>query len=451
MNQNKTIFVGDYSDFMEDYISDEDLEHFRVGGEKKGVRRYQYPDGSLTPEGRRHYDVGPPREKNAEKPEKPKKATLSSEQTESPSRIKKMVDGFKQRREERKAAQLKAYESAKAEAAKKARIAKMREGKVKAKAAREQHAKDVEAMTRTPEDLIKNRDKLSDEEFKAAADKFRDMKKRQDENDKFLRQVNGLRIDDDKPTETASKDENKGSTSEPDPLMPKPYEDSATGSKVLREQVLQDAVKNYNAKELIANRGRFTDEEFNRLKVAIASKSTANIKKLESYMDDDEYDRAITAYGNREGKRKAQVKQDLANTAGMFKSVSEAVTSSYNVIDTATKLSTGRSVSDLAKATIGRNIMTVMEENALYNLQSKAKASQAAQKVADSLVDEFANVRKRAASLNDKDYLGTIAQYYDALLRMQGNSGGNNGGNKPGGNKPGGKPGGKPKGGGGKP
>lgn len=31
------------------------LSHYRVGGEKKGVRRYQYPDGSYTPEGYKHY------------------------------------------------------------------------------------------------------------------------------------------------------------------------------------------------------------------------------------------------------------------------------------------------------------------------------------------------------------------------------------------------------------
>ena len=205
-------------------------------------------------------------------------------------------------------------------------------------------------------------------------------------------------------------------------------------------------MKNYNAKELIANRNRFTPEEFDRLKVAIASKSTSNIKALETYMDDDEYNRAITSYANREGKRKAQVRQDLSNTADMFKSVSNAVTSSYNVIDTATKLTTGRSASDLAKATLGRNIMNVMEENVLFDLQSKAKASDAAQKVANALVDEFATVRKRAASLNDKDYLDAIEKYYEALLNMQNGNKPKNGGNgnkpggKPGGNKPGGKP-----------
>lgn len=39
------------------------LMHSRTKGSKNGVRRYQYEDGSLTPEGREHYGVGPPRKK----------------------------------------------------------------------------------------------------------------------------------------------------------------------------------------------------------------------------------------------------------------------------------------------------------------------------------------------------------------------------------------------------
>lgn len=50
------------------------LAHYRRGGEKKGVRRWQNYDGSLTPAGREHYGIGPPREAKAEDPER---ATLS--------------------------------------------------------------------------------------------------------------------------------------------------------------------------------------------------------------------------------------------------------------------------------------------------------------------------------------------------------------------------------------
>lgn len=40
-----------------------ELYHYRTKGSKNGVRRYQYPDGSLTPEGRIHYGVGQARNK----------------------------------------------------------------------------------------------------------------------------------------------------------------------------------------------------------------------------------------------------------------------------------------------------------------------------------------------------------------------------------------------------
>lgn len=37
------------------------LVHHGVEGQKKGQRQYQYPDGSLTPLGRKHYGIGPAR------------------------------------------------------------------------------------------------------------------------------------------------------------------------------------------------------------------------------------------------------------------------------------------------------------------------------------------------------------------------------------------------------
>lgn len=41
------------------------LMHYRTPESKNGFRRWQYKDGSLTPEGRIHYGVGPPRVKKA--------------------------------------------------------------------------------------------------------------------------------------------------------------------------------------------------------------------------------------------------------------------------------------------------------------------------------------------------------------------------------------------------
>lgn len=43
------------------------LIHWGILGQKWGKRNYQYEDGSLTPEGRDHYGVGPPRSELAKK------------------------------------------------------------------------------------------------------------------------------------------------------------------------------------------------------------------------------------------------------------------------------------------------------------------------------------------------------------------------------------------------
>jgi hypothetical protein len=48
-------------------VYSDELLHYQVKGAKWGVRRWQYPDGSLTPEGRIHYGVGPARSESAEK------------------------------------------------------------------------------------------------------------------------------------------------------------------------------------------------------------------------------------------------------------------------------------------------------------------------------------------------------------------------------------------------
>lgn len=50
-----------YNDYYGLDSSSLELEHYGVLHQRKGVRRYQYEDGSLTPEGRVHYHVGPAR------------------------------------------------------------------------------------------------------------------------------------------------------------------------------------------------------------------------------------------------------------------------------------------------------------------------------------------------------------------------------------------------------
>ena len=52
-------YIGDlefYSDLTEA------IEHSGILGQKWGIRRFQYKDGSYTPEGRERYGIGQPRE-----------------------------------------------------------------------------------------------------------------------------------------------------------------------------------------------------------------------------------------------------------------------------------------------------------------------------------------------------------------------------------------------------
>ena len=51
-----------YNDYYGLDSSSLELEHFGVLGQRKGARRYQYEDGSLTPLGRIHYGIGAARE-----------------------------------------------------------------------------------------------------------------------------------------------------------------------------------------------------------------------------------------------------------------------------------------------------------------------------------------------------------------------------------------------------
>jgi len=54
---NKTYYVAGIA-----FDDESALKHYRTPGSKNGVRKYQNPDGSLTPLGRIHYGVGQARE-----------------------------------------------------------------------------------------------------------------------------------------------------------------------------------------------------------------------------------------------------------------------------------------------------------------------------------------------------------------------------------------------------
>lgn len=57
--------------YFDEYNSPHALVHYGVPGMRKGTRRYQNEDGTLTPEGREHYGIGEERQ--------PGQGTINSE------------------------------------------------------------------------------------------------------------------------------------------------------------------------------------------------------------------------------------------------------------------------------------------------------------------------------------------------------------------------------------
>lgn len=476
MNQNDINLVNDYSNFMEEYI-DSDLEHYGVPKMKWHHRRWQYEDGSLTPAGREHYGVGPPRSIDPEHP--------------ITSRMAKAAQAFQERR-----AVAKIY------AEKEARTKRLQEGKKTAKLKREQRAKLVKEMTRTPDDLVKNRDKLTDEEFKAAVEKFEKLKQIDAENAALLKKYNGLK--DDSPKEETDDDEDDytdplagqhwgmararkyqnpdGTLTEEgkdkflndsraakvakwtktaedlvknrDKLTEEEFKqavirfDQERNKKLENEAILKafggasdyeqrrqarsaekvaEAYRKYNAKELIKHKGEFTKEEFDQLKVLVAAKSTSDLKKLTTYLSADEYQTALDRYAKTEGARKGQVVQDLRNTGSNVKSIVDMIDQGYKVADNASKMTTGRSIQDLAKNATGTAFMSLLEKADLENALSRAKASKAAADSAEAVVNGVGDVLKRAKNMTDKEYAEAMAPYYDDVMDiLAGNNGGKN-------------------------
>lgn len=472
MNQNDINLVNDYSNFMEEYI-DSDLEHYGVPKMKWHHRRWQYEDGSLTPAGREHYGVGPPRSVDPEHP--------------ITSRMAKAAQAFQERR-----AVAKIY------AEKEARTKRLQEGKKTAKLKREQRAKLVKEMTRTPDDLVKNRDKLTDEEFKAAVEKFEKLKQIDTENAALLKKYNGLKDDSPKEPDDVEDEDYDGSGryitgsrkyQNPDGSLTEAGKDKflndSRAAKVAKwTKTAEDLVKNrdkltdeefkqavirfdqertkkaeneailkafggsndyearrqarsaekvaeayrkYNAKELIKHKGEFTKEEFDQLKVLVASKSTSDLKKLTTYLSADEYQTALDRYAKTEGARKGQVVQDIRNVGSNVKSVVDMIDQGYKVADNASKMTTGRSIQDLAKNATGTAFMSLLEKADLENAMSRAKASKAAADSAEAVTQGVADVLKRAKNMTDKEYAEAMGPYYDAVMDiLTGNNGGKN-------------------------
>lgn len=84
----KDIVLKDIDEYLKHSYSN-DLYHYGVKGQKKGIRRWQYKDGRLTPEGKIHYNLNRSRSLSVKQP------TLSSKTISSEAVYKKTGEHFK--------------------------------------------------------------------------------------------------------------------------------------------------------------------------------------------------------------------------------------------------------------------------------------------------------------------------------------------------------------------
>ena len=75
---------------MEYIFYSDELSHHGILGQKHGIRRFQYSDGSLTPAGRLRYGVGGERGKAAPKAKGVSKAASSKDQERAAARAKRI-------------------------------------------------------------------------------------------------------------------------------------------------------------------------------------------------------------------------------------------------------------------------------------------------------------------------------------------------------------------------
>lgn len=141
------------NDFCSNYLA-----HSGTKGMRWYIRRYQNPDGSLTEEGRRHYGIGPAREKGEKK--------------EGLITTLKRKSAEKKKAKQRKAALEKAR-LAKQRKAEEKRQAEIREAEEKRKA--EEFAREKERILRSgsPEEIMKYKDNFNNNEFQSALNRVR--------------------------------------------------------------------------------------------------------------------------------------------------------------------------------------------------------------------------------------------------------------------------------------
>jgi hypothetical protein len=143
-------------------VYSDELLHYQAKGAKWGVRRWQYPDGSLTPEGRIHYGVGPARSESAEK-------AAERQATEDIYRIREMRSDLEKKGEESKALRKAANRRRRLFESRKKYAEEMNEANRKANEA-------AEAYSKANVDLFNVRDEARDRyaKYQAMADEVRE-------------------------------------------------------------------------------------------------------------------------------------------------------------------------------------------------------------------------------------------------------------------------------------
>lgn len=140
----------------------DELMHHQVKGGKWGVRRWQYPDGSLTPEGRIHYGVGPARSESAEK-------AAERQATEDIYRIRELRSDLEKKGKESKELRKAANRRRRLFESRKKYAEEMNEANRKANEA-------AEAYNKADVDLFNARDEARDRyaKYQAMADEVRE-------------------------------------------------------------------------------------------------------------------------------------------------------------------------------------------------------------------------------------------------------------------------------------
>lgn len=383
---------------------EEELEHYQVKGAKHGVRRYQNYDGSYTPLGREHYGIGPPRKKKEDiEPEPAYKnamqaGTVQKATSTAARKAYEAAKGWNDRRKARKA--LAAEDPSKRTMAQKLGDA--------------YKARRLEAMTKNKETLVKNRKKLTEEQFEEAKARLLKEEQQREDDQKFLKGNNEMSA---KPSDEKSH-----------------IEETEKYAKMSADELIK-----------LAKKGKISPEEFDRVKNVVASRSMVNLHRLEPHLSPKEYQDAMKRYQNTVAAREDQVNRDVQTFANRVQSGYNILNNVYNSASIVSQVTTGRKLDELAKVTLGKQIMSQIDRAQLQKYQNDVKVSEAVSKYVDVLVANTADTVQRAKQLGDQEYVDTMARYYEDILSyMNGMPGKNNQGNK--GNK-----GNKNGGGGGKP